>query len=149
MEFSTLHDTLRKTSPAMSACPIPVLSAVLAPVDTPPHPVTESEQAGLQHALSAMADPRSLRGARYPPRRIAERRGMRRAGRRIVVHGDRRLVARTGRPGPGPARVHPRRPGRDHDLAPADRLDADHLSRAGTPGSPEPLTSKLSDGSIC
>jgi predicted transposase YbfD/YdcC len=45
----------------MSACPIPVLSAVLAPVDTPPHPVTESEQAGLQHALSAMADPRDRR----------------------------------------------------------------------------------------
>jgi predicted transposase YbfD/YdcC len=50
----------------MSACPIPVLSAVFTPVDTPPHPVTEGEHVGLQHALSVMADPRSPRGARYP-----------------------------------------------------------------------------------
>src|SRR5512142_2457310 len=65
MEFSTLPDTLR-TSPAMSACPIPVLSAVLTPADTPSHAVTEGEQAGLQRALSAVADPRSSRGLRYP-----------------------------------------------------------------------------------
>lgn len=49
----------------MSACPIPVLSAVLTPTDTPLRPVTDSERTGLHHALSAVADPRSARGARY------------------------------------------------------------------------------------
>jgi predicted transposase YbfD/YdcC len=53
----------------MSACPIPVLSAVTTPTDptdAPARPVTDSEQAGLLHALSAVADPRSPRGLRYP-----------------------------------------------------------------------------------
>lgn len=50
----------------MSACPIPALSAVTTSTDTPAHPVTESEQAGLLHALSAVPDPRSPRGLRYP-----------------------------------------------------------------------------------
>lgn len=50
----------------MSACPIPVLSAVTTPTDTPARPVTEGEHAGLLHALSAVPDPRSPRGLRYP-----------------------------------------------------------------------------------
>jgi predicted transposase YbfD/YdcC len=50
----------------MSACPIPALSAVTTPTDTPAHPVTESEQAGLLQALTAVPDPRSPRGLRYP-----------------------------------------------------------------------------------
>lgn len=50
----------------MSACPILVLSAVTTPTDTPPQPVTDSEQTGLLHALSVVPDPRSPRGLRYP-----------------------------------------------------------------------------------
>src|SRR5947207_8710254 len=50
----------------MSACPISVLSAVTTPTDTPPLAVTESEQTGLLHALSAVPDPRSPHGVRYP-----------------------------------------------------------------------------------
>ena len=50
----------------MSACPIRALSAVTAPTVTPTHPVTGSEQAGLLHAVSAVPDPRSPRGLRYP-----------------------------------------------------------------------------------
>ena len=50
----------------MSACPIPALSAVTTPTDTPAHPVTDSERVGLLHALSAVPDPRSPRGLRYP-----------------------------------------------------------------------------------
>ena len=50
----------------MSACPIQVLSAVTTPTETPAHPVTDSERAGLLHALSAVPDPRSPRGLRYP-----------------------------------------------------------------------------------
>ena len=50
----------------MSACPIRVLSAVTTPTDTPAKPVTDSERAGLLHALSAVPDPRSPRGLRYP-----------------------------------------------------------------------------------
>ncbi len=50
----------------MSACPISILSAVTTPTNTPPRPVTDSEQAGLLHALSAMPDPRNPRGLRYP-----------------------------------------------------------------------------------
>lgn len=50
----------------MSACPIPALSAVTTPSDTPARPVTVGEQAGLLHALSAVQDPRSPRGLRYP-----------------------------------------------------------------------------------
>jgi hypothetical protein len=50
----------------MSACPIPALSAVTTPTDTPTRPVTEGEQVGLLHALSAVPDPRSPRGLRYP-----------------------------------------------------------------------------------
>jgi len=50
----------------MSACLIPALSAVATPTDTPAHPVTDSERAGLLHALSAVPDPRSSRGLRYP-----------------------------------------------------------------------------------
>jgi predicted transposase YbfD/YdcC len=50
----------------MSACPIQVLSAVTTPTDTTTRPVTDSEQAGLLHALSAVPDPRSPRGLRYP-----------------------------------------------------------------------------------
>jgi predicted transposase YbfD/YdcC len=50
----------------MSACPIPALSAVTALTDTPPRPVTDSERAGLLDALSAVPDPRSPRGRRYP-----------------------------------------------------------------------------------
>jgi predicted transposase YbfD/YdcC len=50
----------------MSACLIPALSAVTTPADTPSQPVTESEQAGLLQALTAVPDPRSPRGLRYP-----------------------------------------------------------------------------------
>jgi hypothetical protein len=50
----------------MSACLIPALSAVTTPADTPTQPVTESEQAGLLQALTAVPDPRSPRGLRYP-----------------------------------------------------------------------------------
>jgi predicted transposase YbfD/YdcC len=50
----------------MSACPISVLSAVTTLSDTPPPAATEREQAGLLHALSAVPDPRSPRGVRYP-----------------------------------------------------------------------------------
>ena len=50
----------------MSACPIPALSAVTTPTDTPIHPVTDSEQAGLLQALAVVPDPRSPRGLRYP-----------------------------------------------------------------------------------
>jgi predicted transposase YbfD/YdcC len=50
----------------MSACPIPALSAVTTPTDAPTCPVTEGEQVGLLHALSAVPDPRSARGLRYP-----------------------------------------------------------------------------------
>ncbi|WP_370321555.1 transposase family protein, partial [Actinoplanes sp. ATCC 53533] len=50
----------------MSACPIPVLSAVATPSDTPVRPVTEGEQAGLLRALAVVPDPRSPRGLRYP-----------------------------------------------------------------------------------
>jgi predicted transposase YbfD/YdcC len=50
----------------MSACPIPVLSAVLTPADASPRPVTDGERTGLQHALSTLSDPRCPRGARYP-----------------------------------------------------------------------------------
>ncbi|MET7673177.1 ISAs1 family transposase, partial [Micromonospora luteifusca] len=47
-------------------CPIQVLSAVTTPTDTPARPVTDREQTGLLHALSAVPDPRSRRGLRYP-----------------------------------------------------------------------------------
>ena len=50
----------------MSACPISVLSAVTTPSDTPGLPVTEGERTGLLHALTAVPDPRSPRGLRYP-----------------------------------------------------------------------------------
>jgi predicted transposase YbfD/YdcC len=50
----------------MSACPIQVLSAVATPTDTPTRPVTDSERDGLRLALSAVPDPRSPRGQRYP-----------------------------------------------------------------------------------
>jgi predicted transposase YbfD/YdcC len=50
----------------MSACLIPVLSAVTTPADPPTLPVTEGEQAGLLRALTAVPDPRSPRGLRYP-----------------------------------------------------------------------------------
>jgi predicted transposase YbfD/YdcC len=50
----------------MSACPIRVLSAVTAPTDTLDRQITTGEQAGLLHALSAVPDPRSPRGLRYP-----------------------------------------------------------------------------------
>lgn len=50
----------------MSACLISALSAVTAPNDTSAHPVTESERAGLLHALTAVPDPRNPRGLRYP-----------------------------------------------------------------------------------
>lgn len=54
----------------MSACPIQVLSAVTTPTDTPTdtraRPVTDGEHTGLLHALSAVPDPRSARGLRYP-----------------------------------------------------------------------------------
>ena len=50
----------------MSACPISVLSAVTTPTDTSGPPVTDGEQAGLLRALSAVPDPRSPRGLRYP-----------------------------------------------------------------------------------
>ena len=50
----------------MSACPIPALSAVTTPTDIPARPVTDSEQAGLLHALAKVPDPRSPRGLRYP-----------------------------------------------------------------------------------
>ena len=50
----------------MSACPIPVLSAVTTPTDMSVSSVTEGEQAGLLRALAAVPDPRSPRGLRYP-----------------------------------------------------------------------------------
>jgi len=50
----------------MSACPIPALSALTAPTGTPARLVTEGEQVGLLHALTAVPDPRSPRGLRYP-----------------------------------------------------------------------------------
>jgi hypothetical protein len=50
----------------MSACLIPVLSAVLTPADAPPRPETDGERTGLQHALSTIPDPHCPRGARYP-----------------------------------------------------------------------------------
>ena len=50
----------------MSACPIQVLSAVTTPPGTPARAVTEGERAGLLRALSAVPDPRSPRGLRYP-----------------------------------------------------------------------------------
>jgi predicted transposase YbfD/YdcC len=50
----------------MSACLIPALSVVTTPTDTPTRPVTQGEQAGLLRALSAVPDPRSPRGLRYP-----------------------------------------------------------------------------------
>jgi len=50
----------------MSACPISVLSAVTTPTNTTPRAVTEDEQGGLLHALSAVPDPRTARGMRYP-----------------------------------------------------------------------------------
>jgi predicted transposase YbfD/YdcC len=50
----------------MSACPIPALSAVTTPADTPTRPVTEGERGGLLQALSVVPDPRSPRGLRYP-----------------------------------------------------------------------------------
>ena len=50
----------------MPACPIPALSAVTTPTETPASPVTQGEQTGLLHALSAVPDPRSPRGLRYP-----------------------------------------------------------------------------------
>jgi hypothetical protein len=65
MEFSRFMTPLR-TSPAMSACPIPVLSAVTTPSDAPARAVTDGEQAGLLQALSRVPDPRSPRGGRYP-----------------------------------------------------------------------------------
>jgi hypothetical protein len=50
----------------MSACPIPVLSAVLTRADAPRQPVTDGERTGLQQVLSTFPDPRCRRGARYP-----------------------------------------------------------------------------------
>lgn len=50
----------------MSACPIQALSAVTTPTDLPARLVTEGERDGLLHALSAVPDPRSPRGLRYP-----------------------------------------------------------------------------------
>ena len=50
----------------MTACPISALSAVTTLTDTPARPVTEGEHAGLLHALTAVPDPRSPRGLRYP-----------------------------------------------------------------------------------
>ncbi|MCM4085231.1 ISAs1 family transposase, partial [Paractinoplanes hotanensis] len=50
----------------MSACPIQVLSAVTTPTDPPTRAVTDGEQIGLLHALTAVPDPRSPRGLRYP-----------------------------------------------------------------------------------
>ena len=50
----------------MPACPIQVLSAVTTPIDKPTRAVTDGEQVGLLHALTAVPDPRSPRGLRYP-----------------------------------------------------------------------------------
>jgi hypothetical protein len=50
----------------MSACPIQVLSAVTTPTARPTRPITEGEHEGLLQALSAVPDPRSPRGLRYP-----------------------------------------------------------------------------------
>lgn len=50
----------------MTACPIPALSAVTTLTDIPIRLVTEGEHAGLLHALTAVPDPRSPRGLRYP-----------------------------------------------------------------------------------
>lgn len=49
----------------MSACLIPALSVVTTPINKPVL-VTDSEQAGLTHILTAIPDPRCPRGLRYP-----------------------------------------------------------------------------------
>lgn len=72
----------------MSSCPIPALSAVTNNPVTTPSAVTEGEKAGPLHALSAVTDPRDPRGVRYPLGRAAHRRGLRRAGRGVVVRRD-------------------------------------------------------------
>jgi DDE family transposase len=65
MEFFTLPDHLRGPHPrCQHADPGTVRSH--HPTDTTTRPVTESEQTGLLHALSAVPDHRSLRGLRYP-----------------------------------------------------------------------------------
>lgn len=50
----------------MASSPIPLLSAATTPDDTPPTEVTDGEQCGLLHALTAVPDPRDPRGVRYP-----------------------------------------------------------------------------------
>ena len=50
----------------MSACPIQVLSAVTTPAETPVRPVTEGKRLSLLDAVTAVPDPRSPRGLRYP-----------------------------------------------------------------------------------
>src|SRR6266540_349007 len=118
MEFSTLPDTLR-IPPAMSACPISVLSAVTTPTSTTPCAVTEGEQGGLLHALSAVADPRTARGVRYPLAGLLTV-AVCGHGRRVVVHRDRGLAARSGRHRPGPAGIPPQHPGHHDDVAAVD-----------------------------
>ena len=50
----------------MSACPIQVLSAATTSTDTTASPVTDSDREGLLGLLSAVPDPRSRHGLRYP-----------------------------------------------------------------------------------
>jgi predicted transposase YbfD/YdcC len=50
----------------MASSLIPVLTVTTPGIDTPPVPVTDGEQHGLLHALSAVPDPRDPRGVRYP-----------------------------------------------------------------------------------
>jgi len=50
----------------MASSLIPVLAVTAPATDTPPTPVTESEQSGLLQALTAVPDPRDPRGVRYP-----------------------------------------------------------------------------------
>lgn len=54
----------------MSACPIQVLSAVTTPADTPVRSVTDGERASLLEAVTAVPDPRSPQGLRYPLARL-------------------------------------------------------------------------------
>ena len=118
----------------MSACPIQALSAVTTPTNTTPRAVTESEQCGLLHALSAVPDPRTARGVRYP---LA---GLLTVAVCAVLAGASSFTAIAdwlhdlddiARARLGFIR---RIPATTTMWRLLTRLDADHLNRAGTPG---------------
>ncbi|MDZ5447211.1 transposase family protein [Micromonospora sp. 4G57] len=66
MEFFRLPGHLRGPHPRCQHARSPYCPQSPPPTDTPPRLVTECEQEGLLHALSAVPDPRSPRGLRYP-----------------------------------------------------------------------------------